>query len=263
MLGKLVKYDFKATGRTLLPLYGALIVLAIINKLFIGIKLDGANMDLLGGIPAFLSMFAYGCTMAAVFIVTLFVIVQRFYKNLLGDEGYLMNTLPVEVWKNIASKLIVGIIWTIVSLIVAMISIFIMVVTPAFLTDVVNVTPELFREISAEIGIEFVFILIKVALLVLTSIISYILMLYVSISIGQLFNKRKILASFGAFIVINMIVNTIMIIGQMAFFGVGSMFFDESIFIYLFEITIILNLICSVIYFIVCNYILKNKLNLD
>ena len=36
MLGKLMKYEIKATGRTLIPLYIALLAFAIINKLFIG-----------------------------------------------------------------------------------------------------------------------------------------------------------------------------------------------------------------------------------
>ena len=37
MLKKLMKYEFKATGRLMLPLYGALIGLALINKIFIGL----------------------------------------------------------------------------------------------------------------------------------------------------------------------------------------------------------------------------------
>ena len=36
MLGKLMKYEFKATGRLLVPLYVALMIFAIINKLFMG-----------------------------------------------------------------------------------------------------------------------------------------------------------------------------------------------------------------------------------
>ena len=114
MLGKLLKYEFKATSRILLPLYGALLIFAFIVKIFIGTKLDGVNMDFLGGIPAVVSIFTYGATMAAVFIVTIFIIIQRFYKNLLGDEGYLMNTLPVSTTSNISSKLISAIIWSLV-----------------------------------------------------------------------------------------------------------------------------------------------------
>ena len=116
MLGKLLKYEFKATSRILLPLYGALLIFAFIVKIFIGTKLDGVNMDFLGGIPAVVSIFTYGATMAAVFIVTIFIIIQRFYKNLLGDEGYLMNTLPVSTTSNISSKLISAIIWSLVSI---------------------------------------------------------------------------------------------------------------------------------------------------
>ena len=98
MLGKLIKYEFKATGRILLPLYGALLVFALINRLLFRSSLDETinnTFGTIGGIANILSVFAYGCTMAAVFVVTFFVIVQRFYKNILGDEGYLMNTLPV------------------------------------------------------------------------------------------------------------------------------------------------------------------------
>ena len=36
MLGKLMKYEFKATGRIFLPMFGALIVVAAVNRLFMG-----------------------------------------------------------------------------------------------------------------------------------------------------------------------------------------------------------------------------------
>lgn len=129
MLKKLMKYEVRATGRILLPLYGALIAFAILNKIFFfgNVPLDKVNFEFLDGIPAAISIFAYGCIMAAVFIVTFFIIIQRFYKNLLGDEGYLMNTLPVATWKNISSKLIVAMLWTIISGFIAVFSIFIMV----------------------------------------------------------------------------------------------------------------------------------------
>lgn len=118
MLGKLIKYEFKATGRILLPLYGALLVFALINRLLFRSSLDETinnTFGTIGGIANILSVFAYGCTMAAVFVVTFFVIVQRFYKNILGDEGYLMNTLPIKPYLNIINKILTSAIWTIVS----------------------------------------------------------------------------------------------------------------------------------------------------
>lgn len=86
MLGKLMKYEIKATARILIPLYIALLAFAVINKFFIGTGLAD-KLQGFGSIPFILSIFGYGCTMAAVFIVTFFVIIQRFYKNLLGEIG--------------------------------------------------------------------------------------------------------------------------------------------------------------------------------
>ena len=110
----LMKYEIKATARTLIPLYIALLAFAIINKIFIGTGL-AHKLEGFGSIPFILSIFGYGCTMAAVFIVTFFVIIQRFYKNLLGDEGYLMNTIPVSTITNITSKLSIAGFWNIIS----------------------------------------------------------------------------------------------------------------------------------------------------
>ena len=38
MLGKLLKYETKATARIFLPLYGALVLLAVINRFFMAIR---------------------------------------------------------------------------------------------------------------------------------------------------------------------------------------------------------------------------------
>ena len=43
----------------------------------------------------------YGMVIIAAFVITLIVIIQRFYKNLLTDEGYLMFTLPVKAHSHI------------------------------------------------------------------------------------------------------------------------------------------------------------------
>ncbi len=55
--------------------------------------------------------------------MTLTMMIQRFNKNLLSDEGYLMHTLPVKPWKHIASKLLASMLWMIGSVVVALISI--------------------------------------------------------------------------------------------------------------------------------------------
>ncbi|OOM79387.1 ABC transporter permease [Clostridium sp. BL-8] len=265
MLGKLMKYEIKATGRTLIPLYVVLLAFAIINKVFIGTgfahKVPG-----LGGIAFVLTILGYGFTMAAVFIVTYFVIIQRFYRNLLGDEGYLMNTLPVTTITNVTSKLSIAAFWNIISGFVAILSIIIMAFKPI---DFSRFFGEFFRDLAQlynQFGMQIYLIIFEVILVTLIALIRFISMIYASISIGHLFNKHRILSSFGAFIVLNLVTTAI---ASAIGIGVSNLNFRnlhiESLWpIHLIMVLVfVFNLIFFIAYFIVINYILKNKLNLE
>ena len=50
-------------------------------------------------------------------------VIQRFFRGLLGDEGYLMHTLPVSPWQLIGSKLLCAVVTTLLSIVVAILSI--------------------------------------------------------------------------------------------------------------------------------------------
>ena len=67
--------------------------------------------------------------LVAVFVTSFIMMIIRFYKNLLTSEGYLMFTLPVSVSKLIWSKLIVIVIWMILSVIVGVIACLILVMS--------------------------------------------------------------------------------------------------------------------------------------
>ena len=264
MLGKLLKYEFKATSRILLPLYGALLIFAFIVKIFIGTKLDGVNMDFLGGIPAVVSIFTYGATMAAVFIVTIFIIIQRFYKNLLGDEGYLMNTLPVS------SKLISAIIWSLVSIFVAILSIIIMMYNREAFGNFFSIIPEAFSKAYSEFGGSLILVGIEFLVAGLLQLALNITLIYTSISIGHLLPKMKILGSFGAFIVLNIIMNTIfssiMLLIPNSFSEYMSLVFQSNMTALVHLIGLgaaFINALWFTIFFLITRYILKNKLNLE
>lgn len=271
MLRKLLKYEFKSTSRILLPLYGALLVFAFILKIFIGSKLDGVNMDFLGGIPAIISIFTYGVTMAAVFIVTIFIIIQRFYKNLLGDEGYLMNTLPVSITSNINSKLISAIVWSLISIFVAGLSIIIMVYSPDISKEFWSNIFTLLSEAHSEFGYSFPIVIIEFIFAGLFQLALNIMLIYASISIGHLLPKMKILGSFAAFIILNIIMNTIVSSAMFIFSDIINQFtmnlssyLDYLKFIQLIGVgAIIINAFWFIIYFFITRYILKNKLNLE
>lgn len=256
MLRKLMKYEFKATGRIMLPLYGALLGFSIINKIFIGTNMAEVNMDFLGGIPAAITMIGYIVTMVAVFVGTLFITVQRFYKNLFGDEGYLMNTIPVKSSHNIVNKLIVSMVWTIISGFIAATSIFVMAYEPGALKEIIRE----FKNIYPEIGLN-AFGIIEFVIFGIVSLAHQIMVLYASLSIGQLFKSKKLLGGFAGFMMISIAQQSIVGIVMTILVASNSFIFLSSHYAIL--CAIIVCLIFFAILFCITNYIMKNKLNLE
>ncbi|MDR3209099.1 MAG: hypothetical protein LBT36_00525 [Oscillospiraceae bacterium] len=122
MLGKLLKYEYRATARVCLPFLGATLFMACVSRL----------LRILSGIDS--AAFVIGTVLssfmiAAVCVVALVMAIQQFRRNLLGDEGYLMLTLPVSTDALIFSKLIVAVTWFAVSAVVAVFAILLLAVT--------------------------------------------------------------------------------------------------------------------------------------
>lgn len=265
MLSKLMKYEFKATGRIILPLYGGLLFFSII------LKIAYSNISHIenefGTIALGLTIFIYGFIMAAVFVATFFLIVQRFYKNILGDEGYLMHTLPIMTSTNIFSKLITSSAWSLVSSIIALTSIFIIVADGNTINTIFNsIIPDIQYDLN-KYGISGLLIIIELILLTVSQLVYSILKLYSSISIGHLFNNAKILLSVVAYIAISVaegFITSTIIMGSDRFFDKLSTMNSFSSDIYWLLLGgIVINIAYSAIYFFITNYILKNKLNLE
>ena len=116
MLRKLLKYEFLATARVFGVCYLGLAALSILAGL--SMKFPATSNNIVGA----LMLMAYVCMLAAVMLFTFLTIIRRFYKNLLGGEGYLMNTLPVRSWQLVTSKLIASLAWSAASLVMAALS---------------------------------------------------------------------------------------------------------------------------------------------
>lgn len=271
MLRKLLKYEFKATGRGIIPLYCALLFLALLLKIFVVNNLS-IGPGIISDIVKVLSVFLYGATMAAIAVATILIIVQRFYKNLLSDEGYLMNTIPVSINANITSKLIVSTVWCCISIIIALLSILLVAVTKdnisSFFSELSYVFNDLFKQYGFNvpvIGIEFFFASISQLAL-------NIILLYASICIGHLLPKMKILGSFAAYLGLNTIMTIIItsvtkIISSAVSF---ETFFENLVhnspiaFTHMIAIgCLVLNVVWFIIFYFITHYILKNKLNLE
>lgn len=114
MLGKLLKYELKSTSRIMGVLYLALLVVVAV----VGFVARGTIWEATQGnaIAVVISGLIYTLLVMALLIITIVMVLQRFYKNLLKEEGYLMHTLPVPTWMLVASKTICSLIWILLSI---------------------------------------------------------------------------------------------------------------------------------------------------
>lgn len=259
MLNKLLKYEFKSTGRTFLPIYGALLITAFLTRLFVFNK-DFSNSFFLGIFQVVLSSL-FGFLLMAVFILTLVVSLQRFYKNLLGEEGYLSMTLPVKPWQHICCKSLTSLVWYILSSIAAFLAFVILAYEKGMLGDFFKAIVTLIRRgsLNAQIltacGEFFLFAAL--------GILAFTMMLYASMALGQLNANKRLLTSFGAFLALNFLVQILMgVLGNLAAQWIFPVSDDWAIHVALL-LSIVVELFFLAGFFAITNYILSRKLNLE
>ncbi|MCL2490553.1 MAG: hypothetical protein FWF36_07520 [Propionibacteriaceae bacterium] len=123
MLSKLIKYEFKATGRIFLLTYVVVVALAGVNAAMLAVRPpSNSGLEVLYAGVSTVTGLLYGIAAFAAFLLTIVIVVVRFYR-MLGDEGYLWFTLPVTPTQQIFGKLIPATVWTIVTTIVTLASV--------------------------------------------------------------------------------------------------------------------------------------------
>ena len=101
----IVEIEFKATKSLYFGLYLALALLSVV--LGVSFRQENAGADHTNFVRLeVILMVLYLSVIFAIAVLCFVSTVQRFYKNLLGREGYLMHTLPVTETQLILSKLI-------------------------------------------------------------------------------------------------------------------------------------------------------------
>ncbi len=264
MLGKLLKYELKSTGRIFLPFYIAILVLSIINKITIMVFSSVQYFQL----PQALLIFLYVAFIIAAFVMTLIVTVQRFYKNLLGSEGYLMFTVPVTTTQNILAKAITAFLWILSTILVTLVSVLIVIPEYGWINELPRIIGQVFAEME-NFGFQPAVCVTLFIAAVLLSCIAFIMEIYAAISIGQLSNTHKLLASFGAYMGIYMVnqalgMIAISIVAPQIYAMPAPAAIPTPTFIYsLFGFMIGEMVVMTVACFFVSRYLLGKKLNLE
>lgn len=261
MLGKLIKHEWKAVGKVLAIMHVALLLMAVIGKIMLSIdvlqKMEVMWVSLLG---------IYVLSVIAVGVGTHIYLAMRFYKNMYTDEGYLSFTLPVKPWEHIFSKTLISSIWILIDGVVIVASIFILVMYKGMGTEILQGWNQFVAELTAG-GMVISWKVIQVVITAIISLVSIPLTYYFSISIGQLFNSHKMLAAVVVyFISVNVlqVVSTVISAGYLIVIPETVMETEMiDMFGGMLNIGLIEQIIVAVGFWLIINFIMNKKLNLE
>lgn len=228
MLGKLIKYEMKAFGRIMWPLYGALIAVSLIVGISLKITVPLSIHHTHGSIDFYSPMLnavgvaamIYGLLSVAICIIMAVLLITRFYKNLTGDEGYLMFSLPAETGTLIASKALSALFWIVISIAAYAAS---GLILGGFAIWAVPNHADF--DVSMLTGVEKPGEVIFWIVLAVFMILSYIMRIYAAIAIGHEWQNHKIIGSVLAFIVIEIIADIILSVNFVFGYGESYVFY--------------------------------------
>lgn len=269
MLGKLIKYDLKATSRFLIVIHAFLLLIAVFLRIIFIERLANSSYD--GselGITLVFTVFFVGFIGAS--FGTYLIIATRFYKNLFSDEGYLTHTLPVKRGTHLLTKTISGTIWGMIDVVLLYLSIYILISCRPLM--------EVFSTHGAEIAETFGFasvadakmLLIYFVVFSLLSTISSVVMIYASVVFGQLFGGHQVLGAVVAYFVLQTVIGLL----STAFMGVQGMIYsyntaaDElSTFAdwmwSILNMSLAMEAVVTIILYVASYLLMKKKLNLN
>jgi hypothetical protein len=246
MLGKLLRYEFRALLRIMPALYLAILALALVT---------GINSYITGGwgMAAKILEAALGVMYIALFIVNLVIIILRFRDNLLKDEGYLMFTLPVTEWELTASKAIAGLCSFLLTAAVGIIALLIWGFIADYMAMLENLSLALQHgnRYADRIGLALLAIN-AVSLLIFG--FQQICLIYASMTVSQMAPRFRGLAGFGVYL-------AVMIVMERLFkYFFGEVFFPSLG--YCMAILLSISLFAALC-FCCTGWLLKRTLNLE
>jgi hypothetical protein len=195
MLGKLMKHEFRATARLMLPLYIVVVALALFTRVSNWILESSKNsstiLSMLNGLLLFL--FVLSIIASVIFAVVLMIV--RFHKNLMTDEGYLMFTLPTDIHGLLWSKLFVSLVWFLGTILVDALACFIVVYQSGMASHLYFSLTGMFQQLDKFYSLNGLAVSLEGLLFAILTMLVGCLCFYAPISIGNSFSNHKGLLS--------------------------------------------------------------------
>ena len=243
MFWNLVRYEFKNVNKWFLALYAAVLSLSVIIGIQ-GSSLSSTYYQDKGVVMLVFLSLVFGGLVITLSISTLILIIQRFKGSVYDRRGYLTLTLPVSEHQILSAKLLGAFVWSLASTMVFLFSLYIiisMIQPDAFLSSFAEYMLKNYTDNFWLALISYIF-----------NTLAGILCIYLSISIGQLFNEYRTALAVVAYIAIQVVLGFITLNLRIDF--------DYN---WVLSFEIFKDLILSVGFYLGTYYILKNKVNLQ
>ena len=195
MLGKLIKQEFRATGRLMAPLFGALLLLALVVRandlVFRHVESHSAFLNILNT----LLIIAYVLALIGVMVFSTVLMIKRFHQNFLTDEGYLMFTLPAGVHSLLWSKLITAALFFIFTFLAEALAVAIVVWRGGLAREMFTGFADFFRRLDSYYMANGLAFALETLALLFVALLVTCLLFYAPMSIGYSFANHKGLLS--------------------------------------------------------------------
>lgn len=206
MLRKLLKHEFRATARVMLPVYLVTILLALMTRgtafwtqMVTTEGLTGRSfLALISGLIGV----GFSLALVATFVVAVILMILRFRSNLMADEGYVMFTLPVSTHALVWSKLIVSTVWFVGAMLIDILSLAALVADVTFFQEFGRLIHEISQQLTAYMVGNGMAFLAEFILLCLLGCLTTCLTFYTPLAIGHSFSQHKMLLSVAFFFAI-------------------------------------------------------------
>ena len=211
MLGKLMKHELRATSRTMLPLLLLTLLLSVFVRIAAAVmpRTDAPVIGILYGL--LITAFVVALIGTAVFSVVLMV--MRFHKNLMTDEGYLMFTLPVSVHQLLWSKLFISMLWFVAVFIVDGLAVLISIYENGMFAGLPEFVRDVFDSLNRYYTMNGLLYMLEIFGVLLVSMVTACLMFYAPIAIGNSFATHKTLLSVVFYFVIQTVLQIVSLFG--------------------------------------------------
>ncbi len=273
MLGKLIKWEFKSTAKLMFITYGALAIATVMGAVSL-YQLNDANSQTstMHFVLWTVLLGIYFFAIIGIYTGDFIYLCSHYYKTTYSAQGYLTHTLPVSPYSVFGAKVLSALLWMLISSLLFILSglIVLQIASEGMLwrqiTEIMN-WKEIGKEFYELTGISVSVFILLLLFNFLLALLTYLLFVYASMAIGQLFNTSRtgfsILAGFCLYLLgqaLSLIFLSVS--GYSRLFSALPLSLARTTrFIFLWGT--LLNVITAVFLYIICIYINKKRLNLE